>query len=517
MNARRAAKLMIALVVAFAFVGAARPGRAYARASEPPAAFVLVVGVNAPPSADLPTLRYADDDAARYFDLFRALGAKTYLLASLDDNTRRLHPQAAAEARSARPADLASATVAIAADVEQAHRRGLATVFYVVYAGHGDVGKDGTAFLGLEGGKLTGEELLERVVAPVAADTSHVIVDACYSSLLITGRGAGGSSRPVRGFLPRPGTRAARVGFLLSTSTGRETHEWEGVQAGVFSHEVRSGLYGAADANGDGGVSYQEIAAFVARANEGIPNERFRPDVYARPPEGGPELLDLRKAPGGRVAIDGAHAGHWYLEDQDGVRLAEWNNGPRDDVRILRPIGRGKLYLVCADDGRELTIDPGEGSVSVAELASAPPRVAMRGAASDAFDRVFALPFDGATVAAYQLPPPPIWIEPHRRTWQHPAGWAALAAAGAAGGVALWFAAETLDDRDAAFAAASQSERDQLNHQLNVHRSGAWVATGVAGAALATGALLLLLPDTTPGRGVMLAPGGVLATWSWTF
>jgi hypothetical protein len=510
--------LRLRLVVALLVAAALHAPRAHAaRGVDPPAAFVLIVGVNAPPSQELPRLRYADDDAARYFDLFRALGAKTYLLASLDENTRRLHPQAAAEARPARPTDLAQAVAAVAADVAQAHRRGLAAAFYVIYAGHGDVGKDGTAFLGLEGGRLTGGDLLDRVVAPGAADASHVIVDACYASLLITGRGAGGSARQVKGFLPRPGSAAARVGFLLSTSSGREAHEWEGVQAGVFSHEVRSGLYGAADADHDGSVSYVEIAAFVARANEGIANERFRPDVYARPPEGASDLLDLRKAPGGRLAVDGAHAGHWYLEDQEGVRLAEWHNGAHDDVELLRPIGRGKLYLVRADDGSELSIDPGEGSISVAELAAAPPRVAMRGAANDAFDRVFALPFDEGDVAAYELPPAPVWYEPEPRAWQHPTGWAAVGAAAFAGGVAGWLALETVDDRDAALGAASQQERDRHNRDLRDHRHGAYVMTGGAGAALAAGALLLLLPDTPPGRGVVIAPGGVLATWGWTY
>jgi len=62
------------------------------------ASFALIVGVNKSVDDDVATLRYADDDAARYLDLFRALGARSYVLARLDDNTRRLHPQVAAEA-----------------------------------------------------------------------------------------------------------------------------------------------------------------------------------------------------------------------------------------------------------------------------------------------------------------------------------------------------------------------------------------------------------------------------------
>ena len=91
-----------------------------------------------------------------------------------------------------------------------------------------------------------------------------------------------------------------------------------GFQAGVFSHEVRSGLYGAADANGDGQVSYREIAAFIERANAAIPNERFRPEVYAKEPTSGRNLLDLRTGLARRLELDGSSPGHYFIEDARG-------------------------------------------------------------------------------------------------------------------------------------------------------------------------------------------------------
>ena len=98
---------------------------------------------------------------------------------------------------------------------------------------------------------------------------------------------AGAAARPRRraparasGFVALEAAgRAGRVGYLLSSSASGEAHEWAGFEAGVFSHEVRSGLYGAADADGDGRVTYPEIAAFVRRANATITNESFRPQV----------------------------------------------------------------------------------------------------------------------------------------------------------------------------------------------------------------------------------------------
>ena len=88
--------LRLALSAALAVVTLLCADRAGAQDAPPSkATFALIVGANQ--SVDnLTPLKYADDDAARYLDLFRLLGARTYLLSRLDDNTRRLHPQAAA-------------------------------------------------------------------------------------------------------------------------------------------------------------------------------------------------------------------------------------------------------------------------------------------------------------------------------------------------------------------------------------------------------------------------------------
>ena len=109
------------------------------RAEEQQATFALIVGVNQSPSEKLHDLKYADDDAARYFDLFRSLGARTYLLTQPDQNTRGLHPQAAAEALSPTGDQFDSAVEQIKADVKRARDRGFKSVVYFVYAGHGEI------------------------------------------------------------------------------------------------------------------------------------------------------------------------------------------------------------------------------------------------------------------------------------------------------------------------------------------------------------------------------------------
>src|SRR5262249_13724029 len=189
--------------------------------------------------------------------------------------------------------------------------------------GHGELSASGGAIL-LADARLYGLDL-SSLIDEVHADRTHLVVDACYSSFLAYERGR---RHKVQGFARlTPLVDRPDVGLLLSTSAARESHEWEGIQAGVFSHEVRSGLYGAADADGDGRISYREIAAFVERANANVPNERFRPDVYARPPKGDDLLFDLRSALAARrIDVGGELAAHYRLEDDRGVVLAEFHS-----------------------------------------------------------------------------------------------------------------------------------------------------------------------------------------------
>jgi hypothetical protein len=377
-------------------------GAAMATANPAPATFALIIGVNDSLDASLPPLEYADDDAARYLDLFRALGARTYLASRLDENTRRLHPQAAAEALLPRRAALERTVRTIAEDVTQAHARGVRAQLYVVYAGHGNV-RDSSPSFTLEDGRLTGGELLGWI-ARAGADESHLIVDACHAYLLAFQRGPGGARRSLQGFVAlEAAARAGNVGYLLASSVSGESHEWAGFEAGVFSHEVRSGLYGAADADGDARVSYAEIAAFVARANEGIASERFRPQLLARPPRDGDVLLDLRQRRGRALRLEGPEAAaHYLIEDANGVRMLDFHGSGRRAIELVRPAVRAPIYLRRVSDGSERLVPPSEVPLRLDGLPLEEPRSRSRGAAHHAFSQVFALAFDEDSVARFR-------------------------------------------------------------------------------------------------------------------
>lgn len=481
-----------------------------ARAESPRASFAIIVGSNASVDANLPPLRYADDDAARYLDLFRLLGARTYLLTRLDENTKRLHPQAAAEASEPKKAAYDAALAQLGADVSQAAQRGVETTVYFVYAGHGNV-QNGQGYITLEDARISGADLA-ATFQKIPATRIHVIADACGSYFLAYSRGPGGERRPLDaataalGLAPALGNDG-RIGLLLSTSSARESHEWDAFQSGVFSHEVRSGLYGAADADNDGQVSYREIAAFVTRANASVPNERYRPDVHARAPRGSETLLDLRRANGRRIEIDGKHAGHYFLEDHRGVRLADVHNGPEQTLSLLRPAPGGRIYLRRVSDDQELVIEPRPDVVSVSQLEAEAPRVASRGAAHEAFSSLFGLPFDADVVASYPVmmcvpaegapaPGPPQTIYVDRVApmgWRRPLGIVLLGAGAAAltTGVVLSISASNLAHTSAPSQREIQEQNESVSRQETV---AAFLYVG-SGAAVVAGAALLLLPS----------------------
>jgi hypothetical protein len=465
------------------------------------AVFALVVGVNDSPEPDLPPLQYADDDAARYLDLFRALGARTYLLARPDENTRRLHAQASAEAIAPRRQELARTLAGLGKDVAQARARGVPTVLYVAYAGHGTV-LDAKPYLTLEGARLGGEELLDEV-SRVGADRSHVIVDACQAYLMAYSRGAGGERRPLRGFLAETAARPGNVGLLLASSSSGESHEWAGFQAGVFSHEVRSGLYGAADANGDGRVSYDEIAAFVERANQAVDNDRFRPTVLARAPRDGGAVVDLRGARGRALKLEGTSASaHYLLEDERGVRLLDFHQTEGAAVQLARPAVPGTLYLRRVSDGEERAVPPSEEAIALNDLPAGPPRAMSRGAAHASFGKVFSLAFDVADVTAYRRREDELRLRvederareavaetrARRRRFY---GWSAAGGALVAGGAAAAFFVSAHRLSDVGSAGESHREATARNDEIDSRNLWGSALAAASGALFATAVYLL--------------------------
>jgi hypothetical protein len=254
-------------------------------AAAPAARFAIVIGNNRSPNPRAETLRFADDDALAVHQLLVAAGVSSVLLTRLDETTATLHPDAVTSGLP-RWTDLGAAFDRLERQMQRERTAGRTVELVVFYSGHGDV-EHGEGFVVLEDEHLTRRRLVE-LLERSPATRNHVIIDACKSYFLAFEKGPGGRRTRFAGNLIVPAElsakRLANTGFVLSTSSDRDSHEWERFGGGVFSHEVRSALLGAADVDRDGSISYAELGAFLTTASQAVTNPRFRPDFLVRPP-----------------------------------------------------------------------------------------------------------------------------------------------------------------------------------------------------------------------------------------
>jgi Caspase domain len=487
--------------------------------AEPDLLFAIVLGVNRSTEPDLSPLRYADDDAVRYNDLFVTLGAHTELLTTPDDNTKRLHPGASDRAT---PATLASFTAAIdriAAQVDVARSTGRNASVYLLYAGHGNRDThSGKGFLTLEDARLSAYQLQDLVVNRVRATQFHFIVDACHSEFLTSARGPGGSRRKIEGFMNEvaAGIRDPRVGLLFATSPEAKTFEYEGFQSGVFSHLVRSGLYGGADFDLDGRISYDEIQRFVERATAAIPNEKYRPTVHALRPVASGAILDIRPSlAAARIEVDGTvAASHHVLEDNNGVRILDFHNANGQSLHIIRPAGPLSLAFDDAEHRSvEVELPEGQSATQIATLEPRERTTLARGGADSAFRRLFELPFDPLALQQITVQTDDYFSvlekaeqerdeqrRENRRFWSRAAfTTAAIATALSVGsGIALW----QLSSEPGAGSNSHAAVADDRNPSIRRWQNTALISGGIGVAAALTGLGITLWPTAT-NRGTL--------------
>jgi hypothetical protein len=490
-----------------------------ANAGGAPLSVAVVVGSNHSPSVSLQDLRYGDDDAVQNARTMAMLGADTTLLVVPDAETRELFPGTKPQGPATRAA-LRAAFDAAKAKVAAAKAAGRPTDLYFLFAGHGDTA-DGRPFLQLDDGRLWREDLAS-MLSGAGADANHVVVDACFASAFVSDRGPGGErDRLPPGF--SRGTKAvwpARTGFLTARSAGGQTHEWAQYQAGVFSHELRSGLMGAADVDVDGKVTYREIAAFVRRANEAIPNRRYRPELSTTPPAGNLDA-SLAVLPSGPIVLemDLQPAGRAFIESESGIRLADLHPAPGVAVKLRLPTDLGGLFVEqertpnATGDLREFKLQPRAGHVRLSALAAEATHVAARGAGHEAFMHLFARPFDLGAASSFNLEADDAaeqkWIQQEEdaaraKTLRRRVAVGAFAVGAASAGTALGFLlhANSIDHTG-----TSQEQIDANDRAADRQRVTSAILAGVAGGAVLTGVILYLWPDA-PNVSVAASPSG---------
>ncbi len=375
--------------------------------------YAVVVGLNLSVDPGVAPLRYADDDAARYVELLSPIARRVELLAVLDEETQTLYPELVRRAAAPSRAVLLERLGSVFADIARDRAAGVETTFYFIYVGHGEAGAGREGYVNLLDGHFTRSDLFREVIARSPATFNHVIIDACNSYLMVNARGAssGGLSddsgpdrtAAIRDYLGAQSLdRYPNTGVVLSTSQLAESHEWSLFRAGVFSHEVRSALAGAADANGDGQVEYSELKAFVAAANLDVKDPRAHLDIYARPPalDAHRPLVDLGTGFTHFLRLPPDLAGRYYLEDARGVRYADFNKAQGAAMTIA--LVPSDYYYLRGRDTEAKTTLAGVGTADAARLVFGPIAIAARGSLSDAFQReLFRVPYSAAFYEGY--------------------------------------------------------------------------------------------------------------------
>jgi hypothetical protein len=465
--------------------------------------FAIVIGNNRSASPRAELLRFADDDALAVHELLLGAGVRSMLLARLDETSRRLHPRAIA-AGAPRRSDLDAAFDRLASEMRRERAAGRPVELLMFYSGHGDV-EHGEGYVALEDRHLT-RTVLARMLERSPATRNHVVIDACKSYFMAFEKGPGGRRTRFTGSFAVADTlapgRLGNTGFVLSTSSDRDSHEWERFGGGVFSHAVRSALRGAADVDRDGAITYAELGAFLATASQAIANPRFRPDFLIRPPGGEPadlaETLLRWEAPARSAVVIDRAVGHIYVETATGERVLDAHPAAQQQLVLRLPPVR-PLFVRRDVAGSELVLASDQLAL-VSELVPRPSSIGRRGAAHLAFEDLFAVPFGEASVRDYRSrwtperrpldatePEPP---RSSRATFRTIAGATAITS----GALALATSGLLLE-RFATGQSASNEDRVRINRTLRYLAVGG----GVLGAvAIASGAAWLVLRDRAP-------------------
>jgi hypothetical protein len=290
---------------------------------------------------------------------------------------------------------------------------------------------------------------------------------------------------------------------------------------------VRSALRGAADVDLDGRVTYAELGAFLAVANRGIKNARFRPDFVVRPPADLSDELLRWDGEGQALLLDVPGQGHVVLEGPAGERVLDAHSEDAEPLLVRLPAAR-PLFLRRADGEREFAITAeatGKGrAIRLSSLAGRPVRVASKGALHLAFSQLFGAPFSALEVERYReaIASAPA-REPEggsspsagiggqldrtldrgegggRRTARRVAGVTAIVAGVAGLGLAGWAI-----ERSVVADGAGQAERPDLNATIEDARLGAGISLGVAASAAV---VYWLLRDDEAAAGLAIGAG----------
>lgn len=403
-------KVACLATLALAFV--VLPAQAWAESKT----YALIVAHNGSMDADVEPLRYADDDGARFYEMFRDYADDVTLLTTLDEDSQKIFPQIAPASASPTRANLADQVSRLAKQLEADRENGIETELFLVFSGHGNVDESGEGYLNLADARLKRSDLYRDVIRPLNADFTNLIIDACHAYFMVRSRGdewrddRSGQrfdaefEAYLRGGENTSGNET--IGVILSTAGAAEVHEWSRFRSGVFSHQLRSGLLGAADVDGDGRITYPELAAYLASANASVTNPRAKIHVFVEGPrqDRARSITDIERFRDATfLELPEGVGGRMHVEDARGLRYVDMHLDSSISTRIAllrNPVDSRPYYL--RKDGQQAVLPTSAATLDAGALAYAARPDQARGSVDESFrTELFATSFGPSFVAGY--------------------------------------------------------------------------------------------------------------------
>lgn len=323
--------LRVLVLAAAALAASSFSSGAFAAATR----YAVIAGNDAGAAGEVP-LRYAQTDAQKVFDVLRGLGQ------FLPENMVLLQGRGGSE--------LARVLISMNARIRADGSAGREAMLFVYYSGHADAAALHT---GLDRLELS---LLERLVAGSPAAFRVLVLDACRSGSLTRVKGA----QKIDPFpvTLEPGPSGEGLALLTSSTVDEDAQESDALRGSFFTHYLVSGLRGAADRNGDGGISleeaygysYQHTLRASSQTQHGTQHPTFRFDLKGK---GAVPLTWVAPhgSRGARIAFPAGHAYLLFAGDEQGPVVAEVGEQDARRVLALEPgryfvRGRGRDHLL---------------------------------------------------------------------------------------------------------------------------------------------------------------------------
>ena len=289
--------------------------------------FALVVGNNIGAPEDRP-LKWAEADARRVHRLFIELGA-------VDE------PRATLLAGGT-PKAVELAIARLSGEVAEARRRGERTEVFVYYSGHGD-----SDSLHLSDEKLQ-RASLQAWLQAVPADAVLTFIDACRTGAVRSGSARGFSKAPA--FDVRFARQAGLEGRVVIESAGNDeiAQESDDLEGGFFTHQLLTGLRGAADSDADQQVSVAEAYRYAyyrtLSSSFGTGEAAQHPSMTADFEGEGELIVTSLKRSGARLKLQPDLAGELLIVDDATARVvAELRISGAAPLELALPVGDYRL------------------------------------------------------------------------------------------------------------------------------------------------------------------------------